>query len=106
MAQHIAQLRGDLSAAREAQLPPLSTDEQLFQALQLGNTRHLQKKPGKLLQQKRNVAERIYSVGELLPLLTQNSPEFMLTKALVSVPDRAFLRGKHEWSGLEMRQMA
>lgn len=41
--------------------------------------------------------EWVYSVGELLPLPSQNSPKFMLTKALVSVPDRAFPRGKHEW---------
>lgn len=36
MAQHITQLWDDLSAAREAQLPSLSTDKQQFQALQLG----------------------------------------------------------------------
>lgn len=35
--------------------------------------------------------------GELLPLPTQKPPEFMLTRALESVPDRAFPRGKHEW---------
>lgn len=64
--------------------------QQLSKELESGNTR-------KILANFYNKREWVYSVGELLPLPSQNSPKFMLTKALVSVPDRAFPRGKHEW---------
>lgn len=76
------------SATKEAQLPSHSTDSWSQEAPATYR---------KILAYFYSKREWVYSVGELLPLPSQNSPKFMLTKALVSVPDRAFPRGKHEW---------
>lgn len=79
------------SATKEAQLPSQSADSSCPRSREAPATYR------KILANFYNKRERVYSVGELLPLLSQNSPKFILTKALVSVPDRAFPRGKHEW---------
>lgn len=86
MAQCIARWQ---SASKEAQLPS--------QPAGCPRSREAPAPYRKILANFYNKREWVYSVGELLPLPSQNSPKFILTEALVSVPDRAFPRGKHEW---------